>query len=134
MEHEAYEANVANGGTIELPGLSEEDMENGRSPETRMYIRQNLHHPSWIGWPAIEEFGKTGVLIQALDDQTARALLVIDDKHAKRFLSVLRYAYDYIGYTLHIDHATVFRTPWERPEHDSVPEIKHEVQPSMEVA
>ena len=57
-----------------------------------------------------------GVLLQPLDDQTARALLVIDDEHAMRFLATLQFAYEHIGYTLYIDHATMVRPRYERPE------------------
>ena len=132
--YEAYEASVANGRTIELPGLTDEERVIGRAPNTRQYIRQNLHHPNRIGWPSTEEFENLGLLIQALDDQTARVLLVIDDASAKSFLAVLRYAYAHIGYTLHIDDATVLRTPWEKPEHQVASDIISNAQLSMEVA
>ena len=83
---------VANGGRITLPALNEEDKEFGMTAEIRTYIRQTIHHPNWIGWPTTEEFGKLGVLLQPLDDQTARALLVIDDEPALRFLATLQFA------------------------------------------
>ena len=110
------EYEVANGGRITLPALNEEDIEFGMTAEIRTFIRQTIHHPNWIGWPTTEEFGKMGVLLQPLDDQTARALLVIDDEHAMRFLATLQFAYEHIGYTLYIDHATMVRPRYERPE------------------
>ena len=116
MDTDEREYEVANGGRITLPALNEEDVEFGMTAEIRTYIRQTIHHPNWIGWPTTEEFGKVGVLLQPLDDQTARALLVIDDEPAMRFLATLRFAYDYIGYTLYIDHATLVRPRYERPE------------------
>ena len=91
---------VANGGRITLPALNEEDKEFGMSVEIRTYIRQTIHHPNLIGWPTTEEFGKLGILLQPLDDQTARALLVIDDEPVMRFLATLQFAYEHIGYTL----------------------------------
>ena len=87
---------VANGGRITLPELNDEDKEFGMTAEIRTYIRQTIHHPNWIGWPTTEEFGKVGILLQPLDDQTARALLVIDDEHAMRFLATLRFAYEHL--------------------------------------
>ena len=132
MDTDDREYEVANGGRITLPVLNEEDKEFGMTVEIRTYIRQTIHHPNWIGWPTTEEFGKLGLLLQPLDDQTARALLVIDDESAMRFLATLRFAYDYIGYTLYIDHATMVRPRYERP--DSV-EVAPVSQPaSMEVA
>ena len=80
MDTDEIEYEVANGGRITLPALNEEDKEFGMTAEIRTYIRQTIHHPNWIGWPTTEEFGKVGVLLQPLDDQTARALLVIDDE------------------------------------------------------
>ena len=126
------EYEVANGGSITLPALNEEDEEFGMTAEIRTYIRQTIHHPNWIGWPATEEFGKHGVLLQPLDDQTARALLVIDDEPAMRFLATLQFAYEHIGYTLHIDHATLVRPRYERPE--PVEEAPVSQPASMEVA
>jgi hypothetical protein len=67
-----------------------------------------------------------------LDDQTARALLVIDDEPVMRFLATLRFAYDYIGYTLYIDHATMVRPRYDRPE--PVQEAPARQPASMEVA
>ena len=131
MSEETHEIDVANGRIITLPGLTEEDIKFGAMVDMRSYIRQNLHHPNWIGWPSIEEFGRTGVLIQSLDDQTARALLVVDDECAKRFLATLKFAYENIGYTLYIDHATMLRPPYERIE---AVEEAPVIQPSMEVA
>ena len=116
MDTDDREYEIANGGRITLPALNEEDKQFGMTAEIRTYIRQTIHHPNWIGWPTIEEFGKLGVLLHPLDDQTARALLVIDDEPAMRFLATLLFAYDYIGYTLYIDHATMVRPRYERPE------------------
>ena len=123
---------VANGGRITLPKLNEEDKAFGMTAEIRTYIRQTIHHPNWIGWPTTEEFGKVGVLLQPLDDQTARALLVIDDEPALRFLATLRFAYEYIGYTLYIDHATMVRPRYDRSE--PVEEAPVSQPASMEVA
>ena len=100
--------------------------------EIRTYIRQTIHHPNWIGWPTTEEFGKVGVLLHPLDDQTARALLVIDDEPAMRFLATLRFAYEHIGYTLYIDHATMVRPRYDRPEPVEEPPVSQPA--SMEVA
>ena len=132
MDTDEREYEVANGGRITLPALNEEDVEFGMTAEIRTYIRQTIHHPNWIGWPTTEEFGKLGVLLQPLDDQTARALLVIDDEHATRFLATLQFAYEHIGYTLHIDHATMVRPRYERPE--PVEEAPVSQPASMEVA
>lgn len=123
---------VANGREITLPELNEEDKAFGMTVDIRTFIRQTIHHPNWIGWPTTEEFGKLGVLLQPLDDQTARALLVIDEEPAMRFLATLRFAYDYIGYTLYIDHATMVRPRYERRE--SVEEAPVSQPASMEVA
>jgi len=132
METDEREYEVANGGRITLPALNEEDVEFGMTAEIRTYIRQTIHHPNWIGWPTTEEFGKVGVLLQPLDDQTARALLVIDDEPAMRFLATLQFAYEHIGYTLYIDHATMVRPRYERPE--PVEEAPVSQPASMEVA
>jgi len=132
MDTDDREYEIANGGRITLPALNEEDKEFGMTAEIRTYIRQTIHHPNWIGWPTIEEFGKLGVLLHPLDDQTARALLVIDDEPAMRFLATLLFAYDYIGYTLYIDHATMVRPRYERPEPVDEPPVSQPA--SMEVA
>ena len=132
MDTDDREYEVANGRRITLPVLNEEDKEFGMTVEIRTYIRQTIHHPNWIGWPTTEEFGKVGVLLQPLDDQTARALLVIDDEHAMRFLATLQFAYEHIGYTLYIDHATMVRPRYERPE--PVEEAPVSQPASMEVA
>jgi len=132
MDTDDREYEVANGGRITLPALNEEDMEFGMTAEIRTFIRQTIHHPNWIGWPTTEEFRKLGVLLQPLDDQTARALLVIDDEPALRFLATLRFAYEHIGYALYIDHATMVRPRYERPE--PVEEAPVSQPASMEVA
>ena len=132
MDTDEREYEVANGGRITLPALNEEDVEFGMTAEIRTYIRQTIHHPNWIGWPTTEEFGKLGVLLQPLDDQTARALLVIDDEHAMRFLATLQFAYEHIGYTLYIDHATMVRPRYDRPEPVEEPPVSQPA--SMEVA
>ena len=132
MDTDDREYEIANGGRITLPALNEEDKEFGMTAEIRTYIRQTIHHPNWIGWPTIEEFGKLGVLLHPLDDQTARALLVIDDEPAMRFLATLLFAYDYIGYTLYIDHATMVRPRYERPEPVDEPPVSQPA--SVEVA
>ena len=132
MDTDEREYEVANGGRITLPALNEEDVEFGMTAEIRTYIRQTIHHPNWIGWPTTEEFGKLGVLLQPLDDQTARALLVIDDEHAMRFLATLQFAYEHIGYTLYIDHATMVRPRYDRSE--PVEEAPVGQPASMEVA
>ena len=134
MSEDSVYIEVANGESITLPGLSEEERVIGETPETRRFIRQMIHHPSFIGWPSIEEFGKTGVLIQPLDDQTARALLVIDEEDSKRFLAMLKFAYEHIGYTLFIDHTTVFRQPWPGPEKVEGEDMAVSQMSSMEVA
>ena len=132
MDTDDREYEVANGGRITLPALNEEDMEFGMTAEIRTFIRQTIHHPNWIGWPTTEEFRKLGVLLQPLDDQTARALLVIDDEHAMRFLATLQFAYEHIGYTLYIDHATMVRPRYDRPEPVEEPPVSQPA--SMEVA
>ncbi len=133
MQASKPEINVANGETITLPELSVEDKERAISPEMRIYIRQGLHHPNWIGWPnANSDFNQTGVLIQALDDQTARALLVIDEADPLNTLAVLKFAYDHLGYVLHIDHATVARQLSDKK--NTTGDVIPETLPSMEVA
>jgi hypothetical protein len=132
MDTDDREYEVANGRRITLPELNEEDKEFGMTAEIRTYIRQTIHHPNWIGWPTIEEFGKLGVLLHPLDDQTARALLVIDDEPAIRFLATLQFAYEHIGYTLYIDHATMVRPRYDRPEPVEEPPVSQPA--SMEVA
>ena len=116
MDSESTEYDVANGSRINLPELTKDDRDFGMTPKIRKFIRQTIHHPDWIGWPTIRDFGNIGVLIQPLDDQTARVLLVIDEESALRFLATLRFAYAYIGYTLYIDNATMVRPRFERPE------------------
>ena len=49
-----------------------------------------------------------------------------------RFLATLRFAYEHIGYTLYIDHATMVRPRYERPE--PVEEAPVSQPASMEVA
>ena len=133
MQASKPEINVANGETITLPELTIEDKRRAISPEMRVYIRQGLHHPNWIGWPnANSDFNQTGVLIQALDDQTARVLLVIDEPEPKNTLAVLRFAYDHLGYILHIDYATVLRQILR--DENEAEEIQVEALPSMEFA
>ena len=132
MDTDEREYEVANGGRITLPALNEEDKEFGMSAEMRAYIRQFLHHPDWIGWPTIEEYRKTGLLFHPLDDQTARALLVIDDEQPLRTLATLRFAYEHLGYTLYIDHATMVRPPLKRSEPVVEPPVSQPA--SMEVA
>ena len=125
--------NVANGRIITLPGLTEEDKERARSPEMRVYIRQGLHHPDWIGWPnPNNDFGQTGIVFQALDDQTARALFIIDEFEPLNTLAVLKLAYEYLGYVLHIDYATVLRQLSDKK--NTTEESLPETLPSMEVA
>ena len=82
MDRDEIEYEVANGGRITLPALNEEDKEFGMTAEIAL-----------------------GVLLQPLDDQTARALLVIDDEHAYGRCS----SPTNTGYTLYIDHATMVR-------------------------
>jgi len=126
------EYEVANGERITLPVLNEEDKEIGMTAKIRIHIRQTIHHPNSIGWPRAKDFGKIGVLIQPLDDQTARALLVIDDEYALRCLATLQFAYDYIGYTLYIDNATMVRPRYDQLESVEVAPIRQTC--SMEVA
>jgi hypothetical protein len=133
MSEETHEIGVANGGIITLPGLTEEDKERAKSREMRVYIRHGVHHPDWIGFPnANDDFRQTGIVIQTLDDQTARALLVIDEAEPLNTLAVLKFAYDYLGYVLHIDHATVLR---QLSHKKSITEdVLPETLTSMEVA
>ena len=133
MDTRKCRINVANGGIIKMPGLTEEDKETAKSPEMRIYIRQGVHHPNWIGWPnGNDDFKETGVLIQTLDDQTARVLLVIDEAVPLNTLAVLKCAYEHLGYILHIDYATVLRQLSK--EKDKIEDAPSESLPSMEVA
>jgi len=133
MDTRKCRINVANGGIIKMPGLTEEDKERAKSPEMRIYIRQGVHHPNWIGWPnGNDDFKETGVLIQTLDDQTARVLLVIDEAVPLNTLAVLKCAYEHLGYILHIDYATVLRQLSK--EKDKIEDSPSESLPSMEVA
>lgn len=127
------EISVANGKTIALPNLTEDDEERAKSPEMRIYIRQGVHHPNWIGWPnGNDDFNQTGVLIQTLDDQTARVLLVIDEAVPLNTLAVLKCAYEHLGYILHIDYATVLRQLSK--DKDKIEDAPSGSLPSMEVA
>ena len=133
MSEETHGINVANGRIITLPGLTEEDKERAISPEMRVYLRHGIHHPDWIGFPnANDNFRQTGIVIQTLDDQTARALLVIDEAEPLNTLAVLQFAYDHLGYVLHIDHATVLRQLSDK--RNTAEEALSETLPSMEVA
>jgi|TARA_B100001094_G_scaffold308356_1_gene340910 hypothetical protein len=133
MDTTADEIEVANGRKITLPALTVEDKERARLPEMRIYIRQGLHHPDWIGWPnPNNDFKHTGILIQTLDDQTARVLLVIDDEDPLKYLAALKFAYDFMGYVLHIDYATVLRSLSKEPSNSI--ESTREVVPSIEFA
>lgn len=133
MSGETHQIDVANGRIITLPGLTEEDKERARSQEMRVYIRHGVHHPDWIGFPnANDDFRQTGIVIQTLDDQTARALLVIDEAEPLNTLAVLKFAYDYLGYALHIDHATVLRQLSGKK--NMTEDVLSETLPSMEVA
>ena len=132
MRKETHEIDVANGRIITLPGLTEEDKERARSQEMRVYIRHGVHHPDWIGFPnANDDFRQTGIVIQTLDDQTARALLVIDEAEPLRTLAVLKFAYDHMGYVLHIDHATVLLQLSNKK--NTTEDVLSETLPSMEV-
>lgn len=133
MSKETHEIDVANGRIITLPGLTEEDKERARSQDMRVYIRHGVHHPDWIGFPnANDDFRQTGIVIQTLDDQTARALLVIDEAEPLNTLAVLKFAYDHMGYVLHIDHATVLRQLSNKK--NITEDVLPETLPSMEVA
>ena len=133
MSKETHEIDVANDRIITLPGLTEEDKERARSQDMRVYIRHGVHHPDWIGFPnANDDFRQTGIVIQTLDDQTARALLVIDEAEPLNTLAVLKFAYDHMGYVLHIDHATVLRQLSNKK--NITEDVLHETLPSMEVA
>ena len=133
MSQETHEIDVANDRIITLPGLTEEDKERARSQDMRVYIRHGVHHPDWIGFPnANDDFRQTGIVIQTLDDQTARALLVIDEAEPLNTLAVLKFAYDHMGYVLHIDHATVLRQLSNKK--NITEDVLPETLPSMEVA
>ena len=133
MSEKTHKINVANGRIITLPGLREEDKESAISPDMRVYIRHGIHHPDWIGFPnANDDFRQTGIVIQALDDETARALLVIDEAEPMITLAVLKFAYEHMGYVLHIDHATVLRQ--SSNEKNTGEEALPETLTSMEVA
>ena len=133
MSEKTHEIDVANGKIITLLGLTEEDKERARSQEMRVYIRHGVHHPDWIGFPnANDDFRQTGIVIQTLDDQTARALLVIDEAEPLNTLAVLKFAYDHMGYVLHIDHATVLRQLSNKK--NITEDVLPETLPSMEVA
>ncbi|MBT3651750.1 MAG: hypothetical protein HN541_00385 [Euryarchaeota archaeon] len=133
MSKETHEIDVANDRIITLPGLTEEDKERARSQDMRVYIRHGVHHPDWIGFPnANDDFRQTGIVIQTLDDQTARALLVIDEAEPLNTLAVLKFAYDHMGYVLHIDHATVLRQLSNKK--NITEDVLPETLPSMEVA
>ena len=133
MSKETHEIDVANDRIITLPGLTEEDKERARSQDMRVYIRHGVHHPDWIGFPnANDDFRQTGIVIQTLDDQTARALLVIDEAEPLNTLAVLKFAYDHMGYVLHIDNATVLRQLSNKK--NITEDVLPETLPSMEVA
>ena len=133
MSKETHQIDVANDRIITLPGLTEEDKERARSQDMRVYIRHGVHHPDWIGFPnANDDFRQTGIVIQTLDDQTARALLVIDEAEPLNTLAVLKFAYDHMGYVLHIDHATVLRQLSNKK--NITEDVLPETLPSMEVA
>lgn len=63
-----------------------------------------------IGWPdATRDYKNVGFVLQALNHNTARVLLIVNDAPALELLALQHGAYMYWGYTLHIDEATVLR-------------------------
>lgn len=101
---------VANGKKITLPELNEEQVELVQKEKCIEYMRNAIHHPDWLGWPdATRDYKKSGFVLQSLNHNTARVLLVIDDAAALGLLALQYSAYMHWGYTLHIDEATVLR-------------------------
>jgi hypothetical protein len=111
--------NVANGKTITLPELNEEQIELVQKEVHIEYMRNAIHHPNWVGWPdATKSYKDVGFVLQALNHNTARVLLVIDHAPVVELLAAQYAAYQHWGYTLHIDEATVLRPHLPPPKYD----------------
>ena len=116
--------NVANGKTITLPELNEEQITAVQSEQYIEYMRNAIHHPTWFGWPdATGDYKTIGFVLQALNHNTARVLLIVNDPSALEMLAMQYCAYVYWGYILHIDKATVLR-PDLRQAKDEQSEIE----------
>ncbi|MDG1538919.1 MAG: hypothetical protein P8Q40_03205 [Candidatus Poseidonia sp.] len=110
---------VANGKKITLPELNEEQIELVQKEVCIEYMRNAIHHPNWVGWPdATHDYKNVGFVLQALNHNTARVLLVIDDAPVLDLLALQYGAYRHWGYTLHIDEATVLRPHLPPPEYE----------------
>ena len=115
---------VANGKTVTLPELNEEQITAVQSEQYIEYMRNAIHHPTWFGWPdATGDYKKIGFVLQALNHNTARVLLIVNDPSALEMLAMQYCAYVYWGYILHIDKATVLRSVL-RPAKDDQSEIE----------
>jgi hypothetical protein len=109
---------VANDATLKLPALSDDKLAHIKSKSVDKYIREIIHATHTLGWPdAADIFSTTGIVIQALDERTARVILVVDDHIVRTNLAVYAAIYAHWDYTLLIDQATFLRAPFrEIPE------------------
>lgn len=115
MTEKEHKINVANDEILVLSELDETDLLFIQKEEVGVFIRTVVHDPVSIGWPnASEDFARSGVVLQALDEKTARVVLVVDDERARKNLSLYAAAYAFRGFTLHIDEATYLRPPYSK--------------------
>ena len=114
---------LANDASLTLPALSEGQLTIAMKDGWIGYIRHTVHNPNRMGWPdPAEEYPTLGVMLQALNDRTARVVLVADDEYAIGNLAVYVAAYTHWGFELLIDTATFLRTGITRvPDEAAVP-------------
>jgi hypothetical protein len=113
---------VANNMTLIIPELCEKKLALAMKEEVGEYIRKTIHNPYSLGWPdPADDFPSMGIVLQALDEKTARVLLVAGDLRARTNVALHCAAYAHMGFTLLIDQATFLREiPEENPsEHEN---------------
>lgn len=105
---------VANDAKLILPAY-DYDSNMELNEDTEEYIRNSIHSIHTIGWPGVTSlFATSGIIIQALDERTARVNLVLDVFNARSALAVHAAIYTRIGFTLIIDQTT-FLCPVDHP-------------------
>lgn len=111
MNEKQQTYNVANNMKLTLPALNEEQIAIATKEEWVDFIRHRIHNPNHMGWPdAVEEYHQMGLMLQALNERTARVVLVVDDEFARSNLAIYAAAYAHWGFELLIDTATFVRT------------------------
>jgi hypothetical protein len=102
---------LANDASLTLPALSKGQLAIAMKDGWIGYIRHIVHNPNRMGWPdPTDEYPQMGLMLQALNERTARVVLVVDDEFAVGNLAVYVAAYAYWGFELLIDTATFLRT------------------------